>query len=75
MRWPGPIPPPIGGGVATLRAYLAARLVDEVHLAFSPVFLGAGENVFVGMDLPKLGYERAEHVATAHATHLGLKRR
>ncbi|MEO7773697.1 MAG: dihydrofolate reductase family protein [Steroidobacteraceae bacterium] len=60
----------VGGGVATLRQYLRAGLVDEMHLAISPVLLGAGENLFAGIDLPKLGYQRTEHVATEHATHV-----
>lgn len=62
----------LGGGVATLRAYLQARLVDEMHLAVAPALLGAGESLFAGLDLPALGYQRSEHVATAHATHLVL---
>jgi dihydrofolate reductase len=62
----------LGGGVATIREYLQARLIDEMHLAVSPVFLGAGENLFAGLDLPKLGYERIEHVASPNATHVVL---
>jgi dihydrofolate reductase len=62
----------IGGGTATIRQYLAAALVDEMHLAISPVFLGAGENLFAGLNLPKLGYQRIEHVPTPAATHVLL---
>jgi dihydrofolate reductase len=62
----------LGGGVATIRQYLQAGLVDEMHLAVSPVFLGAGENLFAGLDLPKLGYQRSEYVSTASATHVVL---
>ncbi|AXK83200.1 dihydrofolate reductase [Pseudolabrys taiwanensis] len=65
----------IGGGAATIRQYLAAGLVDEMHLAVSPVVLGTGEPFFAGIDLPKLGFERTEHVATEHATHVVLTRR
>ena len=64
----------IGGGVATLRQYLAARLIDEVHFAFSPVMLGQGEAVFPGLDLPALGYEVTERAATDLATHVVLAR-
>jgi dihydrofolate reductase len=60
----------LGGGVATVRQYLRAGLVDELHLAISPVLLGEGENLFVGLDLPKLGYLRTEHVPSASATHV-----
>lgn len=62
----------LGGGVATLRQYLEAGLVDEMHLAVSPVLLGAGENLFAGLDLPKLGFRVTEHVPSAAATHLVL---
>lgn len=60
----------VGGGVATIRQYLQAGLIDEMHLALSPVFLGQGENLFAGLDLPKLGYQRTEHVPSPHATHV-----
>jgi dihydrofolate reductase len=65
----------LGGGVATIRQYLSAGLVDEMHLAISPVLLGRGENLLAGLDLPQLGYVRSEHVATANATHVVLTRK
>ena len=64
----------VGGGVATIRAYLRARLIDEMHLAVSPVVLGAGEALFSGLDLASLGYRCTEHVATPAATHIVLTR-
>jgi dihydrofolate reductase len=64
----------LGGGVATIRQYLNAGLIDEMHLAISPVLLGAGEHLLAGIDLPKLGYRCAEHVPTLGATHVVLKR-
>lgn len=65
----------IGGGVATVRQYLEAGLVDEVHLAVRPVLLGAGEHLFAGLDLRALGYACAESVAGERATHVFLRRR
>jgi dihydrofolate reductase len=62
----------LGGGVATVRQYLQARLIDEMHVAFSPVMLGCGEHLFHGLDLPQLGLQVTEHVATEHATHIVL---
>src|SRR5262245_40748349 len=47
----------IGGGASTIRQYLEAKLLDELHVAFSPILLGAGEPLFAGLDLPALGYE------------------
>jgi len=64
----------IGGGVETVRQYLRARLIDELHFAFSPVLLGQGEAMFTGIDLPALGYRVTEHQATEHATHIVLSR-
>jgi dihydrofolate reductase len=60
----------VGGGVSTIRQYLRAGLIDEMHLAVSPVFLGRGENLFADLDLPALAYACTDRVSTAHATHL-----
>lgn len=62
----------IGGGVSTVRQYLQAGLVDELHFAISPVVLGRGEAMFAGIDLPALGFKVTEHAATDHATHVVL---
>jgi dihydrofolate reductase len=64
----------IGGGVATVRQYLEAGLIDELHLAIAPILLGSGEDLLFGLDLPALGYECAIHVPTASATHVVLTR-
>jgi dihydrofolate reductase len=64
----------IGGGVSTVRQYLAAGLIDEMHLAIAPVVLGQGEAMFAGIDLPVLGFRVTEHQATGHATHIVLSR-
>jgi dihydrofolate reductase len=64
----------LGGGVATVRQYLQAGLVDEMHLAQSPVLLGQGESLLQGLDLPALGLAVAEHVATEQALHMMLRR-
>jgi len=65
----------VGGGVATIRQYLRARLLDELHLAFAPVLLGSGEALFSGVDLAALGYEVTERVPTEAATHIVLTKR
>ena len=65
----------LGGGVATIRQYLQAGLVDELHLAIAPVLLGAGEHLLSGIDLLRLGYECTEHVPTPDATHLVLTKK
>jgi dihydrofolate reductase len=62
----------VGGGAATIRQYLQAGLIDEMHLVVSPVLLGSGEPLLAGLDLPKLGYKRSEHVTTPNAMHIVL---
>jgi dihydrofolate reductase len=64
----------IGGGVETVRQYLRAGLIDELHFAISPVVLGQGEAMFAGIDLPALGFRVAEHQAAEHATHIVFTR-
>jgi len=65
----------IGGGVATIRQGLRAGLIDELHIAVSPVLLGRGEHLFGGVDLVSLGYECAEQVGTPHATHVVIRKK
>ncbi|MDI7774193.1 dihydrofolate reductase family protein [Asticcacaulis sp. EMRT-3] len=64
----------IGGGTRTVRQYIEAGHVDEIHLAVAPVVLGQGEALFSGLDLRALGYRTVEHVATERATHIVLAR-
>jgi dihydrofolate reductase len=65
----------IGGGASTVRQYLQARHIDELHVAIAPILLGSGEALFAGIDLPALGYGCTEHVATPGATHVVLTRK
>jgi len=65
----------LGGGVATVREYLRAALIDELHLAISPVLLGTGEHLLNGIDMRALGYVCSEHVAGERATHVILRKR
>jgi dihydrofolate reductase len=64
----------IAGGVSTVRQYLAAGLIDDLHIALSPVLLGRGEALFEGLDLPALGYRVTESTPTDLATHIVLGR-
>jgi dihydrofolate reductase len=60
----------VGGGVSVIRQYLQARLIDQLHIAISPIVLGSGEHLFAGLDLLSLGYNVVEHVTTPNAMHL-----
>jgi dihydrofolate reductase len=62
----------IGGGPATIRQYLVAGLIDELHLVISPILLGKGEPLLTGIDLVNLGYKCTEHAASERSTHVVL---
>ena len=65
----------LGGGVSTIRQYLSAGLIDELHLAIRPVLMGSGENLFKDIDVRAAGYEVARHVAGERAMHVFLRKR
>jgi dihydrofolate reductase len=62
----------LGGGVSVIRQHLQAGLLDELHLAISPVILGSGEHLFTGINLQELGFVLSEHVTSPNATHIVL---
>jgi len=64
----------IGGGVSTVRQYLRAGLIDELHLMLRPVLLGSGEHFFHDIDLRSLGYECERHIAGERAVHVFLRK-
>ncbi len=65
----------LGGGVATIRQYLQAALIDELHLAIRPVVLGSGEHLMHGINMHALGYECTEFIAGERAAHIVLRKR
>jgi dihydrofolate reductase len=64
----------IGGGAETVRQYLKERLIDELHLAMRPIFLGNGETIFEGLNLRELGYKVDETIPGERATHLIVRK-
>jgi dihydrofolate reductase len=65
----------IGGGSNTIQQYLRAGLIDELHLAISPVLLGGGERLFEGVDMRASGYKCTQFVGSEKATHVVLRRK
>lgn len=65
----------LGGGVATIRQYLRAGFIDELHIAISPVLLGSGENLFAGIDMLSLGYQCSAFVNSPKASHAIVRKR
>jgi len=65
----------IGGGVSIIRQYLIADLIDDMHLAVSPVLLGEGEHLFSGINLSKLGFIPFRTVSGENATHFLIGKR
>jgi dihydrofolate reductase len=64
----------LGGGVATVRQYLRAGLIDEMHLAVRPILLGSGESLFHDIDLRALGYVCTERVDGERAMHVVIRK-
>lgn len=64
----------LGGGTATIREYIRAGLVDEIHLAISPALLGSGEHLLADINLPSLGFQCVEHVASEQAMHVVMRK-
>ena len=65
----------IGGGPNTIRQYLRAGLIDEIHLAITPIVLGSGEPLFAGIDVKELGYACTRRAMTQNAMHVVLTKR
>lgn len=64
----------ISGGAGTIRQYLRAGLIDELHVAISPVLLGSGEPLFEGLDLLAVGYACVQFAPSEKAAHMVLRR-
>jgi dihydrofolate reductase len=65
----------LGGGASTIQQYLRAGLIDELHLVSSPVLIGSGESIFRDLNLPALGYEITNYIASPAATHMFLQKK
>jgi len=64
----------LGGGAATIRQYLRAGLLDELHVAVVPVLLGDGERLFDELDGATAGWTCVEFAASRSVAHARLRR-
>jgi dihydrofolate reductase len=65
----------LGGGISTMKQYLRAALVDDMHFVLSPSLIGSGERLFEDLNLPESGYELRDHISSPGATHITIGRR
>ena len=64
----------IGGGVSTIRQFLQARLIDELHLVVRPQLIGKGESLFADVDMPALGYHCSAFTHGERALHVTIEK-
>jgi dihydrofolate reductase len=64
----------VGGGAATIRQYLRASLIDEMHMAIVPVLLGSGERLFGDLGPSTGNYRCVEHGCSPDLTHVRIAR-
>ena len=64
----------IGGGASTVRAFLAAGLVDRLHVAVSPIVLGEGTRLWDGLSDLDLGYTVTSELAESGVVHVTFAR-
>lgn len=62
----------LGGGAATVRQYLKAGLIDELHLVQVPLLLGQGERIFEGLGGVEDRYECVEFTPSEAVSHLRI---
>lgn len=65
----------IGGGVATLRQFLEADLVDLMHLVLVPILLGRGERLWDGFEGVEGRFEVEATPSPSGVVHLVFTRR
>ncbi|GAA4911090.1 RibD domain-containing protein [Stackebrandtia albiflava] len=65
----------IGGGARVVRAYLAAGLVDRLHVGITPILLGRGRNLWEDLRGLEQDYEVTSEVAPSGTIHVTFTRR
>ena len=64
----------LGGGPATIRQFIGADLLDEVHLVIAPVLLGGGERLFEHLPSSISDWSCSELTCSQGIAHVYLKR-
>jgi dihydrofolate reductase len=64
----------IGGGPSTVRQFLAAGLIDHMHLAIVPIVLGRGERLWDGLEGLEQGFEVEAVSSPSGVTHVTFTR-
>jgi len=62
----------LAGGAATLRQYLRAGLIDELHLVQVPLFMGQGERIFEDLGRVESLYTCVEFIPSQAVSHLRI---
>jgi dihydrofolate reductase len=65
----------IGGGQSTVRAFLAADLIDRMHVVLVPIVLGRGERLWDGLEGLEERFDIEAVNAPSGVTHLTFTRR
>ena len=65
----------LGGGASTIQQYLAAKLIDDMHIVVVPTLLGRGESLFGSLNLPELGYAVRAQTPGKSVTHVVIEKR
>ena len=64
----------VGGGVRTVREFLKAGLVDQLHVAIAPILLGRGINPWSDLRGIEIGYETKTETAESGTVHVTFAR-
>jgi dihydrofolate reductase len=64
----------IGGGASVVQQYLAAGLLDELHVSLVPILLGRGARLFDNLGEPKPRVRQVEAVQAPGVTHIRYRR-
>jgi dihydrofolate reductase len=71
----GPLDVRIGGGVTTVREFLRADLIDQMHIVVAPILLGRGERLWDGLEGLEQRFRIESTTSPSGVVHLAFSRR